>query len=165
MACMRTKLIVSAALVLASVGLATADEPEMPLMKEGLWQAHTSMTLRGKTTEVNVKMCQTHETQKKEREFSAGLRKKNDCVANITQASPNSFVSENKCQSGPLAGTVSKGTMVFQGDTGYHSETHIQRNGGEDVTVIDSKFVGPCPADMKPGDTVLDNGTKVNLTQ
>jgi hypothetical protein len=161
---MRTQLIVNTAIVLASIGLATADEPQLPLMKEGLWQAHTSMTLRGKTTEVNSKMCQTHETQKKERDFSSDLRKKNQCADSITQTSPSSWVSENKCQSGPLAGTVSKSTMTFQGDTAYHSEVHIQRNGGEDVTVIDSKYVGPCPSDMRPGDTVLDNGMKMNLT-
>jgi len=31
------------------------------------------------------------------------------------------------------------------------------------VTIIDDRFVGSCPADMKPGDAVMGDGKKMNL--
>jgi uncharacterized protein DUF3617 len=154
----------TAAMIAAAVGVACADELQLPFLKEGLWESHIHQTVNDQQTEHSVRMCQTTETQKQERAFSASLRQKNQCSYSIKRKSANVYVSENRCQAGPLAGTLSQGTMIFQGDTAYRSEVHLLQNGNDGTTVTEAKFVGACPADMKPGDTVLDNSARYNVS-
>jgi hypothetical protein len=39
----------------------------------------------------------------------------------------------------------------------------MKSGDSESVTIIDSRYLGSCPADMKPGDTVMADGTKMSL--
>jgi hypothetical protein len=58
-----------------------------------------------------------------------------------------------------MSGTVieAKQTFTYQGNTSFHSETHMTYtpalNGRTDQTIVlDEKYVGSCPVGMKPGD-------------
>jgi hypothetical protein len=44
-----------------------------------------------------------------------------------------------------------------------HSEPPLRDGGGDHTTVMDSKWTGPCPSDMVPGDMTGPNGMKMNL--
>jgi hypothetical protein len=156
---MRTLFILNAAIAAAVIGSVHADELQPPFTKDGLWQATTSHTMLGKTTQIVVKVCQNRETQQKERDSAAQLRQKDQCQHTITQPAPGTYVTESKCTTGPRAGSSSKITITFQGDSAYHMDMHATSGSGtESSMVIDSKYVGPCPPDMKPGDTVMGNG-------
>jgi hypothetical protein len=34
---------------------------------------------------------------------------------------------------------------------------------GENLTLIDAKWIGPCQSDQKPGDMIMPNGMKINI--
>jgi isoleucyl-tRNA synthetase len=160
--------IIAVALAAALVGaprIARADEPPLPFLKDGLWESHIHQTVNGQQTEHTVRMCQTADTQRQERAFSASLRQRNQCTYSVKRQSANVYVSENRCQSGALAGTLSKGTMTFQGDTAYHDEVHVLQSGNVKTTITDAKYVGACPTDMKPGDTIFDNSVRSNISE
>jgi hypothetical protein len=160
----RTLLILSAAIGATVAGGIRADEIQPPFTKDGLWEATTSHTMAGKTTQTTLKMCQSRDTQQKERELSAQLRQKDQCTHTTTQPGPGTYVTEKKCTTGPNAGSTSKSTMTFQGDTAYRLDMHMNRAGTESAMTIEAKYLGPCPPDMKPGDTVLADGQKINIT-
>lgn len=63
---------------------------------------------------------------------------------------------------------LSKGTVTFQGDTSAHSVSHATYTpamGGlsETTMIMDQKYVGSCPAGIRPGDRVQQDGTVVHL--
>jgi hypothetical protein len=159
---MRILLTSTAAIAALLTGTVGAGDIQPPFTKEGLWEATTSQTVMGKTIKVTMKVCQNHESQQKERDFSMQLRQKDQCTYTTTQPTPGTYVVESKCTTGPRAGDSSKSTMTFQGDTAYHLEVHMTRSSGAESTMVgDSKYVGSCPANMKPGDTVTADGQKI----
>jgi hypothetical protein len=159
---MKTVFAVAALLVLSCV---RADEFEPPYFKDGLWQANTSRTSEGKTTQTSMKLCQNHETQKKDRDFSASLRKRSQCTFKVSHPTANSYVTEDQCAAGPSPASTSKTTITFQGDTTYRMEMHRVAGTRESIMIIDAKYLGSCPVDMKPGDAVMADGTKMNTAQ
>jgi hypothetical protein len=160
---MKTLLILNAAIAAAVIGSVRADEIQPPFTKEGLWEATTSHTMAGKTTQMTMKICQNHATQQKDRDLSAQLRQKDQCVHTTTQSVPGIYLSDKKCTTGPNAGSASKSTLTFQGDTAYRLDMHVTSNSGaESAMNIDAKYLGPCPPDMKPGDVVTADGKKFN---
>jgi Protein of unknown function (DUF3617) len=162
---MRTLFILNAAIAAAVIGSVRADDIQPPFTKEGLWQASTSHTMAGKTTQMTMKVCQNRETQQKDRDLSLQLRQKDQCTHTTTLASPGVYVTEKKCTAGPNAGSATKATMTFQGDTAYRVDMHMTSSAGaESAMTIDAKYLGPCPPDMKPGDAILPNGSKLNTS-
>ena len=64
----------------------------------------------------------------------------------------------------------SKGVTTFQGDTAVRAESHATYTpalGGtsESTIVMDQKYAGSCPADVKPGDRINSDGTIIHLRQ
>ncbi len=147
------------AVLSASVSLAGADELKPPPTKEGLWETHGTHTQQGKTVpDPAVKMCQSNDTTKAMQAQGAELRKKNECTSHVSQASPNTYVEESSCAKGPNAGSVTKVVYTNQGDTASHTEMHMSAGTSETVVIIDAKYLGACPAAMKPGDLMMDDG-------
>jgi len=162
---MKNRIFSTFASMLLGIGIAGADELELPTMKEGLWEAHTQQTIQGKTFETSLKMCKSHELDKSMRETAKSarenLRKMKQCGdAVVTRPSANVITSESHCAKDS---SVIKSTITFQGDTSYHMEMNVTTPQSQTVTIIDDRFVGSCPADMKPGDAVMGDGKKMNL--
>jgi hypothetical protein len=145
------------AVLSACIGIAEADGIKPPPTKEGLWETHSTQTQQGKTVfDKSVKMCQSNETTKSMQSNGEELRKKNECTSNVTQPSPNTYVEESRCAKGPNAGSVTKVVYTYQGDTASHTEMHMNVGKSETVMIIDAKYLGSCPAGMKPGDLMID---------
>jgi len=161
---MKIYLLATCAMVFASAGIAAAAEPELPPLKEGLWESHTQMIIQNAKHDSVLKVCRNHQFDKfmKDQSKSTGqdMRKARQCTDVTTKQSANSYLSESHCLKD---GSVTKTMATFQGDTSYHLEMHRKDNQSESVTTIDDKYVGSCPADMKPGDTVMADGKKFNL--
>jgi hypothetical protein len=154
---MKIALTIAALLL---VGSARADDPQLPYFKEGLWQATTSHSFGGKSTQMILKICQNRDTQNKDRELSASLRKRSQCTYKISHPTPNTYVTEDQCPAGQPA---SKGTITFQGDKAYRLEMHRGAGSEQSVMIVDARYLGSCPADMKPGDVIMPDGTKSNV--
>jgi hypothetical protein len=145
------------AVLSAWVGIAGADGIKPPPTKEGLWETHTTQTQQGKTvSDRSVKMCQSNELTKSLQSTGEEMRKKNECTSNVIQPSSNTYVEEGRCAKGPNAGSVTKVVYTYQGDTASHTEMHINAGKSETVMIMDAKYVGSCPAGMKPGDLIMD---------
>ena len=145
------------AALLVWIGIAEADGIKPPPTKEGLWESHSTQTQQGKTVfDKSVKMCQSKETTKSMQSNGEELRKKNECTSNVTQPSANTYVEESRCAKGPNAGAVTKVVYTYQGDTASHTEMHMNVGKSETVMIIDAKYLGGCPAGMKPGDLIMD---------
>jgi hypothetical protein len=112
--------------------------------------------------DTSVKMCQSKELTKSLHSNGEELRKKNECTSSVTQPSPSTYVEESRCSKGPNAGSVTKITYTYQGDTASHTEMHTNTGKSETVMTMDAKYVGSCPAGMKPGDAIMADGTKIS---
>jgi Protein of unknown function (DUF3617) len=142
-------------------GIAIADEFQLPPVKDGLWESRSKTVGQGKTiSDTTIKMCQTNEMTKSQRETSAQLRKQNQCTSKMTQIAPNTYVDETRCAKGPNANETTRIQYTFQGDTGWHMEMHTSHGGTDAVTTMDGKYLGSCPAGMKPGDFITPDGKK-----
>jgi hypothetical protein len=160
---MRFKPVLLVAVLSALGAIAGADEFKPPPMKDGLWETHSTQTQQGKTVfDTSVKMCQSKELTKSMQSSGGELRKKNACTSAITQPSPNTYAEESRCAKGPNAGSVTKIIYTYQGDTASHTEMHMNEGKTETVMVIDAKYLGSCPAGMKPGDVVMPDGKKIS---
>jgi hypothetical protein len=159
---MTFRAVLLIAILSALIGIAGADEFKPPPMKDGLWETHSTQTQQGKTVfDMSVKMCQSKEHTKSLQSTGEELRKKNECTSTVTQPSPNSYVEESRCSKGPNAGSVTKINYTFQGDTASHTEMHMNAGKSETVMIMDAKYLGSCPAGMKPGDAVTADGKKI----
>jgi hypothetical protein len=139
------------------IGISEADGINPPPTKEGLWETHSTQTQQGKTvSDRSVKMCQSKELTKSMQSNGEELRKKNECTSRVTQPSTNTYVEESRCAKGPNAGSVTKVVYTYQGDTASHTEMHMNADKSEIVMIMDAKYLGSCPAGMKPGDLIMD---------
>jgi Ca2+-dependent lipid-binding protein len=139
------------------IGIAGADGIKSPPTKEGLWETHSTRTQQGKTvSDSSAKMCQSNELTKSMQSNAEELRKKNECTSSVTQPSTNTYVEERRCAKGPNAGSVTKVVYTYQGDTASHTEMHMNVGQSESVMIMDTKYLGSCPAGMKPGDLIMD---------
>lgn len=141
------------------IGTAGADELKPPPTKEGLWETHSTRTQQGKTiADPTVKMCQSTDTTKSMQAQGEELRKRNECTSHITRPSPNTYVEESRCAKGPNPGSVTKVVYTNQGDTASHTEMHLNVGKSETIVILDAKYLGSCPAGMKPGDLMMGDG-------
>jgi hypothetical protein len=153
---MRFKPVFLVAGLSAGIGMAGADELKPPPTREGLWETHTTQIQQGKTvSDQSVKMCQSKELTKSLQSDGEQLRKRNECTSNVTQPSPTTYVEESRCAKGPNAGSVTKVVYTYQGDTASHTEIHMNVGKSETVMMMDAKYLGSCPAGMKPGDLIM----------
>ena len=160
---MRFRPVLFVAVVSVVSGIAGADEFKPPPMKDGLWETHSTQTQQGKTVfDTSVKMCRSKELTKSMQSSGEEFRKKNACTSAVTQPSPNTYVEESRCAKGPNAGSVTKVTYTYQGDTASHTEMHMNDGKTATVMVIDAKYLGSCPAGMEPGDVVMPDGKKIS---
>ncbi|HEX4025750.1 MAG TPA: DUF3617 family protein [Steroidobacteraceae bacterium] len=144
------------AVLLVWIGIAGADGFKPPPMKDGLWETHSTQVQQGKAvSETSVKMCQSKELTQSMELNAERLRKKNECTVSVTQPSANTYVEENRCAKGPGAGSVVKVVYTIQRDIASHTEMHMNVGKAETVMITDAKYVGQCPAGMKPGDLIM----------
>ena len=89
------------------------------------------------------------------------------CSRNDFKKTPTGFESESECA---IAGTRFHSKGSFTGDfaSAYNGTvtttmTPLMLGDPTSKTSITAKYIGPCSADMKPGDVILANGMKVNM--
>jgi hypothetical protein len=81
------------------------------------------------------------------------------------------FKSELVCEASAADFKIkSRAKMTFTGNTAYHIEVHTRfepaRKGeGELSGGRNGKWVGPCSADMRPGDLIAGDEPKINVLE
>ena len=134
---------------------------ELPVRKAGLWEMTT--TSSGRT--VPIKQCVDAATDQAMQE-NAGPTPQRSCSKRDEQKSGDTTTVDSVCT---IAGKTLTHHMVITGsfDSAYTMTITTQGDGipaARNITIV-AKWVGPCAADQKPGDMIMQNGTKINLVE
>ena len=159
----RTILVLLAAILTA--GAAQAEDKFQ--RKSGLWEVKRTSTLAGGKVRV-TQLCIDQASDDVLREPPEGPG--NGCKADRILRDGDQLVIDATC---PLSSTKStaKTHAVITGnpDSTYKIEAKSTfdppfRGKTEASTVLEGKWTGPCKPDQRPGDVVLPNGARMNLT-
>jgi hypothetical protein len=140
----------AAALVLSSM---TTFAVEPPPMKEGLWSIHSETVTNASTPSSNAStICRSHSYDQKVREKMKSMP---GCKTASETLQGNEWSMRFQCTvQGSVIDTIS--TVTFT-DNSAHSEVHASYKpalqGITEMTMKqEQKYLGACPAGMKPGD-------------
>ncbi len=134
---------------------------DLPARKPGLWE--TSMD-SGKSDATVMSACIDAAVEAKMRELGEGT-KAGMCSQNSSHRDGNTITSDSVCKFGSRQVT-SHSVITMTGDSAYtmviksHYEPPMQAGAADQTTTQSAKWLGPCPADMKPGDMMV-NGMKM----
>jgi hypothetical protein len=134
---------------------------ELPLRKAGLWEMTT--TSNGGT--VPIKQC-IDAASDQAMQANAGPTLQRSCSKRDVQKSGDTTTVDSVCTG--ATGKTSTNHMVITGsfESAYTMTITTQREGipAPSTITIAAKWAGPCAADQKPGDMIMPDGRKVNLT-
>ena len=161
---MRLAIILATTLVAA-----TALAQDMPARKAGLWEMTMTYEGRGAPPQT-MQQCIDAATDKAMQDMSAGPRGQS-CSKRETKKVGDTIVFDSVCSVG--AGTMtSHGVASGDFNSAYTVKINAKREGGapnpnmppETNMTVAAKWLGACKADQKPGDIILANGMKMNIT-
>jgi hypothetical protein len=94
----------------------------------------------------------------------AGLGWRSKCDVRFAGASGT---VDSVCKLGTRTQTA-RSTITFTGDNAYHTETRAHfdpplGNTADRTTISGAKWLGPCPANMQPGDIITATGIRMHL--
>lgn len=151
----RTVFLASVACVLSLGAVAQAEE--MPKRKAGLWE--TTMAGGSMPSPQVVKQCIDEKTDSLAMAAVAG----GNCKPPAITKTSAGYETETSCQFGQMTSTAKS---VISGDfsskvTAKITSTVVPAPGQQPVTTnttVETKYVGPCAADQKPGDIIMPDG-------
>jgi hypothetical protein len=160
---MRIQFAIAAA-VLFAASATSAQSTEFPARRAGLWNVTVNMESMKIPARTN-KMCIDAATDAKLMKLGVAS-KEADCTSMKVSGSGNVRTVDSVCH---FNGGTQKNhvVMTYAGDGAYHMDMRSQFSppisGRSDSHIVqDGKWVGPCPAGMKPGDMMI-NGMKINM--
>ncbi len=153
----------------AAVGAEPAASGQPPARKAGLWEQ--TMTRDGAPLGIvgRVRVCVDRASEAKFSLFSGKMSRSACPRRAVVRAPDGGYVFASTCDMGEAGVTTSTGALSGNLATRYRVHAQSDTSGssvpamnGRHLTDIDATWLGPCPADMKPGDMVLANGMKIN---
>jgi Protein of unknown function (DUF3617) len=148
------------------VGAAVTLADDLPLLKPGLWQisATTSHSHRRRTS----KLCVDRSTLGLMLDVGAKMPHPN-CSRNERHITGGTMVSDGICRIGKSQSTTHT-VVTYHGDSAYDVDIQAHYDpplfGRSDSTSHQSaRWIGACPAGMKPGDMLTPEGIKMNLAE
>ena len=147
-----------AALMLVFAYEAAALAAELPQRKAGLWEMKTTTT-SGRI--MSMQQCVDAQTDQAMQAGASGMQR--SCSKRDLQRSGNTTTIDSVCT---VAGKTTTGHTVITGDfdSGYTLVVTTRAEGMPERSMnIAAKWLGPCAAGQKPGDTIMPNGMKMNL--
>ena len=162
---MRLSFLRLGAGALAALAASAAVAGDFPARKPGLWEM--SITGVGSTARpIKAKICLDQATA--DALIGQGTAQaKAMCSKREVHFSGNTGTADSVCK---IAGSTqtSHADFVFDGDTAYHVTTRSHydpplRGKSESSMKSDARWVGACPADMKPGDMITPTGARMHI--
>jgi hypothetical protein len=159
-------------LVLA-LAAAVAQAQDVPKRKSGLWEVtrtttRTDVRLDGKSKVMQY--CIDQQSDNALRQLAEGMRNES-CKIDKQSRDGDKLVVDAVCKLG-TTGSTAKTHAVVTGkfDSAYKIESHstfqpAMLGKSEGNAVLTAKWLGPCKADQKPGDVILDNGRKLRVSE
>ena len=154
------------ALVLLAATTVLMGQADLPKRKAGLWEV--TMTIDGnKGPMPTAKMCIDAATDAEFYKMGAGMSQ-SACSKHDIQVSGKVVTINSVCSFTGSRTSTTHATTTFAGDTAYHTEANIHyapplMNKSDTAIAQDGKWIGPCGADMQPGDIMMPGGIKLNV--
>lgn len=152
--------------IAAVLGASVTAAQDLPRLKPGLWESTTTSSgPKGAPPQVTKSsICMNDAVQKDVMAFSQNMGA--SCKKNTLRRDGNRVLGEAECSMANIT-VKSQSVTTFSGDTSYRTEnratfTPAMAGMSESSTVQESKFAGPCPANMKPGDMNM-GGRMMNI--
>lgn len=149
--------------VMAVCAFATggAQAISMPPLREGLWERHwvrSSLPDHHKD-DTTTQICRNHAEDQAAWDAS---RKIPGCSFVKEDLSGGTYTAEIRCVIGNV--TLNESATTIYHDTSAHTQMHVRYAPAldgttEEMQTMDFKYLGSCPADMKPGDMKLPDGS------
>lgn len=145
------------------------DLSDAPKLRAGYWET-TSVTesKEGKET-MKSHLCVDDAMQEKMSMFAMGSMGGICSEMSMTPQGGNRWAFRSVCSPGRMGRMVSEGTISGDMRTRYHSEMvttgSVFGQSMNDRTVQEARHVGACPDGIVPGDIVMEDGSKMNMTQ
>ena len=166
-----TRQLVSFCLGAALLAILPAPEAgavELPVRKAGLWEMKTMRT-GSPVPEMTIQHC-TDETTDKEMSSSFSPVSKEMCSKQDVVKTAAGYVTDSVCT---VAGMTITSHAEITGDfnSAYTVKSTSHSQGGpaavprDSTTTIESKWLGACKSDQKPGDILMPGGTKMNIKE
>lgn len=158
-------LCISLAVIIPHLASAT----DLPKRKSGLWETTVSMSQGGFSQ--TLKQCVDEATDTEMMNMGAETSKSMgaSCSKSEVTRTATGFENEVECD---MDGSKLRSKGSFTGDfssafsgTVTTTVTPPLFGAPSTTTTIQAKYVGPCPADMQPGDLILPNGMKTNAKE
>lgn len=134
-------------------GVAAGAAADAPQRKSGLWE----MKMSGANMPGGMTMQQC--VDQKSDDISKMQEAKSNCTKNAVRREGEKVIAESVCK---MQGTTATTRSVFTGkfDSAYKGEIKTtydppMQGMRESSSMIEAKWVGPCPAGQKPGDVVM----------
>ena len=160
---MRLQIAIAAA-VLFGASATSAFPAEFPARRAGLWDVTVNMESMKIPARTN-KMCIDTATDAQLMKLGVAS-KEAKCTSMNVSGMGSTRIVDSVCH---MNGGEQKNhiVMTYSGNSAYHMDMQSQFSppiAGKSQSHIlqDAKWVGPCPADMKPGDMMI-NGMKINM--
>jgi len=152
--------------VLCGTSPLLAENVQMPLRKAGLWELTTQITGMPNTTAppVIIQQCTDENVDRQLNKMSSDMVK---CSKQEMTKSGDSYIGDNVCAIGDT--TVTSHVETTGDFNSAYSVKTVAKSSDpkvppEMVTTIQAKWLGACKADQKPGDILMPNGIKMNVT-
>jgi len=163
---MKNTKALSAALLCSLAGAALAGGPDYPPRKPGLWEMTMSQA-DGKSAPHVAQQCIDAKTDQAMRELGQGMGQ-NACSKQEMRKEGDKLVVDSVCKIGTSTATTH---AVLSGDftSAYRMETRSTyeppvAGRKEGSAIMETKWVGPCKSDQKPGDMIMPGGMKMNIS-
>lgn len=150
------RLSVLLSIAMLAVGL-TAAAADYPKRKPGLWEITRSEANARLPPQVQ-RICLDAATDALLYQFGEGAGRKMCSKVDMHNAGGN-FMIDSVCTFGRTQASTHE-TMSFSGDSAYHTDISVHYEPplfgktSDSHSTQDAKWLGACPADMKPGDIV-----------
>ena len=159
---MRTQWLLVATLALTPT-LTQADD--LPKRKPGLWEITTTSD-RPNSQPMTAKMCTDDKTQQLFAHFGDQAAK-TKCSKRDVQNQGTTVITDTVCNIAKSQVT-SHAVMNFDSATSFSIQVHSHYEPAlfgrtDSNSTHTGKWVGACPADLKPGDVLSPNGVKINM--
>jgi len=155
--------------LLLSLATSAALAVDMPARKPGLWEL--KMVFEGGATAVPAQTfqhCIDAATDKQMNAVGGGMRA-DQCSKQDIKQSGNTLTIDSVCNFG-AGNQTSRAVVTGDFNSAYTVKVNSKRDGpalpgmaAETNMTMESKWLGPCKADQKPGDIVMSNGMKMNI--
>jgi hypothetical protein len=132
---------------------------DFPSHKPGLWEMTIGVSQTG-TPPVTERMCLDAATDQLILKMAGGINQRM-CSRTDLHSAGGKVVVDTTCHVGTSTVTGHSVT-TFVGNTSTHTETTMHydppmRGKSDGSSTQDGKWIGACPADMKPGDMLISN--------